>query len=148
MRVFIAGVMQGDRQDLLLDDQNYRVQITQALRTHLPQVEIIDPWAANPDGVHYEEERARHTFLTMTQKAGEADLLIAYLPKPSMGTAMEMWQAYQAGVYIVAVTPFCHNWAVRFTANEILPDLESLLLAIGNGRIPPNSSFDAPPNKD
>ncbi|MDV7392209.1 hypothetical protein RZS08_12675, partial [Arthrospira platensis SPKY1] len=51
------------------------------------------------------------------------------------GTAMEMWQAYQAHAYIIAVTPFVHHWAVRFTANEILPDLESLLAAIADGRI-------------
>ena len=62
--------------------------------------------------------------------------MIAYLPKMSMGTAMEMWEAYNAGIYIVAVTPYVHHWAIRFTANEILPDLETLLVVIENGRLP------------
>jgi hypothetical protein len=136
MHVFIAGVMQGIRSDDQIDDQSYRERITAALQQHAPEVEITDPWALNPNSVAYDDETARHTFLTMTRKTREANLLIAYLPKPSMGTAMEMWEAYNAGLYIIAVTPYVHHWAVRFTANEILPDLETLLAEIENGRIP------------
>ena len=80
-----------------------------------------------------DERKARRTFLDMTALAGTADLLIAYLPTVSMGTAMEMWQAYQSDTYIVAVTPHVHHWAIRFTADEILPDLDTLLARIENG---------------
>jgi len=135
MHIFIAGVMQGGRHDDQLDNQTYRVRITEALRAHLPGVTITDPWAMHPNSVNYDEETARRTFLSLTKQAGKVDLLIAFLPVPSMGTAMEMWEAYQAGVYIIAVTPFVHHWAVRFTANEILPDLEHLLAYIKNGRL-------------
>ena len=134
LRVFIAGVMQANRQDTQIESQNYRVKISQQLRQHVPNVQLIDPWAENPNSIHYSDEQARHTFLTMTNKASEADLLIAYLPLPSMGTAMEMWQAYQGNTYIIAITPFVHHWAVRFTANHILPDLESLFGWMENGR--------------
>ena len=135
MRVFIAGVMQGMRQDEQIGDQSYRVRISQALEKHIPSVHITDPWALNPNSVSYDAEQAQSTFLTMTREAGRADLLLAYLPVPSMGTAMEMWQAYQAQTYIIAITPLIYHWAVRFTANEILPDLDSLLEDIENGRI-------------
>jgi hypothetical protein len=70
----------------------------------------------------------------MTRRAAEVDVLIAYLPTLSMGTAMEMWQAAEAGVYIVAITPYQHHWAVKFTADELLPDLDSLMVALANGR--------------
>jgi hypothetical protein len=136
MHVFIAGIMQGIRTDNQIDSQSYRLRITEALQKHIPQVQITDPWAANPNSVAYDEVLARHTFLTNTRKVKEADILIAYLPQPSMGTAMEMWEAYNAGLYIIAVTPYVHHWAVRFTANEILPDLETLLAEIENGRFP------------
>ncbi len=135
MRVFIAGVMQGKRLDDRIDAQDYRLRIGAALRDYIPDAEITDPWALNPHSVNYDEQRARHTFLSMTRKASDADLLIAYLPTVSMGTAMEMWQAFQAGTYIIAVTPHIHHWAIRFTANEILPDLDTLLADIENGRI-------------
>jgi hypothetical protein len=146
MRVFIAGVMQGTRTDHLIDDQDYRQRIAAALAASVPGVAITDPWALNPDSVNYEAEQARHTFLTMTAAAAEADVLIAYLPKPSMGTAMEMWSAFQAGRYIIAVTPLLHHWAIRFTANEIFPDLESLLAYIESGRF--TALFDTAPPAD
>jgi hypothetical protein len=136
VHVFIAGVMQGVRQDDQIDDQFYRMRIGQALQQHIPEVRITDPWALNPNSLNYDADQARHTFLTMTKEAGRADLLIAYLPVPSMGTAMEMWEAYQSQTYIIAVTPLIHHWAVRFTADEIVPDLDSLLREIENGRIP------------
>jgi sulfur carrier protein ThiS len=134
LRVFLAGVMQANRHDTLLESQDYRLKLSEVLRRHIPNVQLIDPWADNPGSLEYDDERARHTFLTMTARASEADLLIAYLPLPSMGTAMEMWQAYQANTYIIAVTPFVHHWAIRFTANQILPDLDSLVAWLENGR--------------
>ena len=133
MHVFIAGVMQGSRLDDQADDQSYRVQIAEALQTHLPDAHISDPWALNPGSVYFDESKARQTFMDMTALAGTADLLIAYLPTVSMGTAMEMWQAYQTGTYIVAVTPHKHQWAIRFTADEIVPDLDSLFAKIEDG---------------
>jgi hypothetical protein len=72
--------------------------------------------------------------LSVNKIACEADLLIAYLPLPSMGTAMEMWQAYQHNTYIIAITPYVHHWAIRFTSNDILPDLQSLFGWMENGR--------------
>jgi hypothetical protein len=136
MHVFIAGVMQGIRHDDQIDDQHDRVHIGEALNQHIPGIRITDPWALNPNSVNYDPDQARQTFLTMTKEAGRADLLIAYLPVPSMGTAMEMWEAFQAQTYIIAVTPLIHHWAVRFTANEIIPDLDGLMMDIENGRIP------------
>jgi len=135
LRVFLAGVMQGTRRDHLIDDQHYRLRLTALLQELLPGVEIIDPWALNPGSIHYDDGQARHTFLTMTRRAAEADLLVAYLPRPSMGTAMEMWQAHEAGVAIVAITPFVHHWAVRHTAREIVPDLESFEGFVRDGRL-------------
>ena len=136
MKVFIGGVMQGSRQDDQIDSQVYRVRIAEAFQQYAPEISVIDPWALNPNSVNYEDGLARDTFLSMTRKVKEADLMIAYLPQVSMGTAMEMWEAYNAGIYIVAVTPYLHHWAVRFTASEILPDLDALLTEIENGRLP------------
>ena len=133
MHVFIAGVMQGVRLDDQMDDQNYRVRISETLKKYVPGVQITDPWALNPGSVNYDADQARRTFLEMTVLAGEADLLIAYLPTISMGTAMEMWQAFQSGTYIVAITPYVHHWAIRFTADEVAPDLESVLEKIQDG---------------
>ena len=136
MKVFIGGIMQGQRGDDQIDSQLYRVQITEAFQKCAPEIGLIDPWALNPNSVNYDEDTARNTFHTMTRKVQEADLMIAYLPRMSMGTAMEMWEAFNAGIYIVAVSPYIHHWAIRFTANEILPDMKTLIADIENGRLP------------
>ena len=136
MHVFLAGVMQGSRQDHLIDSQNYRVRIAQALEAHLPDVKITDPWSLNPESVDYNLAQARQTFESMTSQAAEADVLIAYLPEASMGTAIEMWTAFNAGTTIIAVTPLQHNWVVRLTADTVLPDLDTLLSTIETGRFP------------
>lgn len=138
MHVFIAGVMQGSRLDDQIDSQNYRPRIIEALEAFFPLTQVTDPWALHPDSVAYDVERMRATFFANTSLAGEADLLIAYLPHASMGTAIEMWTAYHNNAYIVAVTPMAHNWVVRITADEVLPDLESLLAHIQSGKLAEN----------
>ena len=133
MHVFIAGIMQGSRHDHLIDSQDYRDRISKALQAQVPGVKISDPFALHPGSVDYGPELVRETFESLTSLAGEADVLIAFLPKASMGTAIEMWTAYHAGKYIIAVTPLEHNWVIKVTADEILPDLDSLLERIENG---------------
>jgi nucleoside 2-deoxyribosyltransferase len=135
VHIFLAGIMQGSRLDPEVNDQDYRSRISAALQRCLPDVSIIDPFALNPDSVIYDLDRARQTFEDNTSLAAEADILIAYLPEASMGTAIEMWTAYHAGKHIIAVTPMAHNWVVRLTASQVLPDLESLLEAIESGRL-------------
>jgi hypothetical protein len=135
MHIFLAGIMQGSRPDHLIDSQDYRLLITEAIQRHVPDATITDPWAMHPDSINYEPETAREVFHTLTAAAAQADVLIAFLPQASMGTAMEMWTAYQARKHIIVVTPLVHQWAIRFTANEILPDLEALLDYIASGRL-------------
>ena len=133
-QVFIAGIMQASRNDRYIEAQDYRWQITAVLQNHIPDVKVIDPFAANPNSVDYDDKRAEFTFISNTRKASNVDFLIAYLPVASLGTAMEMWQAYEAGVTIVTVSPLEHHWAIKYTSEEIFPDIKSLSLAIGNGR--------------
>ena len=134
MKIFISGVMQGQRLDNQIGSQSYRTRITEALQTHLPSAEVLDPWAMNPNSVDYDDEQARNTFHDLVHLAGTADLLLAYIPHMSMGSAMEMWEANQAGVYTITVTPHKHHWAIKYTSDEVLPDLEALLAMIENGR--------------
>jgi len=135
MHIFIAGVMQGSRLDDQRHDQDYRKQIIEALDEHVPDARITDPWSLEPESTSYDATRLREAFLKNTVLAGEADLLIAYLPHASMGTAIELWTAYHNRAYIVAVTPMTHNWVVQITADEVLPDLDSLLEYIQSGRL-------------
>jgi hypothetical protein len=133
LKVFIAGIMQGSRLDRYIDDQDYRRVITQAILKRCPGAEIVDPNELHPDGVHYDDELAKATLLEMADLAGRADLVVAYAPEASMGTAIEMWQAFQAGVPVVTISPMAANWVVKHLSSAILPDLDAFRLWVAAG---------------
>jgi len=135
MKVFIAGIMQGSRLDSLIDSQDYRRTIAQAVLQRFPAAEILDPNEIHPDGVSYGDEQAKSTLLAMANLAAQADLVVAYVPSASMGTAIEMWQAFQAGTPLVTISPMAANWVVRFLSDAVLPDLDSFGRWVSEGKL-------------
>jgi hypothetical protein len=125
MRVFIAGVMQGSRLDDRVTDQAYRATISRLLEEHVPGVRIVDPWTLHPESESYGVERARKTFLEMSEVAGRADVLVAYLPEASMGTAIEMWEAHRNGAQVLTISPMAANWVVKLLSSRVFPSLEA-----------------------
>jgi hypothetical protein len=112
--------------------QHYRQVITRVLQAYLDRVKVIDPWALHPGSEGYDDDRARETFMGMTALAGQVDLLVAYIPEASMGTAIEMWEAYRAGVPIVSVSPMTENWVIKLLSNCVLPDLPTFEELVAN----------------
>ncbi|NIO39681.1 MAG: hypothetical protein GTO41_05480 [Burkholderiales bacterium] len=137
MRVFIAGVMQGSRIDDKVSDQRYRETVARILRENLGDVDIIDPWALHPNSESYSLERARETFFSMNALAAQADAVVAYLPEASMGTAVEMWQAYSGGVKVYCISPMTQNWVVKLLSSRIFPTLEAFESFARNGGLAP-----------
>jgi hypothetical protein len=133
MRLFIAGIMQGSLPTLDIHCQNYRTDIHEAIRSRYPEAQIIDPRLLHPESPSYDDERGRHTMLQMMKEAGECDLLIAYLPEASMGTALEMWQAYERKVPILTITPMVDNWVVKFLSAKIFSDLNEFAEFVAAG---------------
>jgi hypothetical protein len=133
MRIFIAGVMQGSRADHRVGAQHYRQVITQLLQDNLGEIEILDPWALHPNSERYDSELARETFMGMSALAGQVDLLVAYLPEASMGTAIEMWEAHRNGVPILTISPMKANWVVKLLSSQVFPTLESFKAYVTRG---------------
>ncbi len=63
----------------------------------------------------------------------EIDVLLAFVPEASMGTAIEMWEAYQHGAAVITVSPLKHNWAVKFLSHAIYDDLGEFEAAVESG---------------
>jgi hypothetical protein len=133
VKVFIGGIMQGSRLDRFIDAQDYRRVIAEAILMHHPDVEVVDPNELHPDGVDYDDQQAKATLLELFDRAGQADLLVAYAPRASMGTAIEIWQAFQAGAPVISISPMTANWVVRHLSAVVLPDLEAFRSWIANG---------------
>jgi hypothetical protein len=133
MQIFIGGIMQGSRRDRYIDDQDYRRRITELVLEVHPDVEVLDPNEIHPNGVDYDDLQAKETLLSLFALASKADVLIAYAPQASMGTAIEIWQAYQAGAPVVTISPMDGNWVIRHLSAAVLPDLDAFRLWLADG---------------
>jgi hypothetical protein len=133
MKVFLAGIMQGSILGGEIHDQGYRNQIRSLVRNCLPGAEIVDPLELHPNSPSYDDERGRETFFGLCEMAGRVDLLIAYLPEASMGTAVEMWQAYRHGVPVISLSSMVQNWVVRFLSDRVCYSLEELEMVLRQG---------------
>ena len=110
MRVFIGGIMQGSIQRMAVHDQDYRERIAAIVHRYHPEVEIVDPARLYPNSVEYPRTQAVETFLDSLERAAEADVMVAYLPEASMGTALEIWHAHSAGKPVFVISPMANNW--------------------------------------
>ncbi|MGB3906730.1 MAG: hypothetical protein WBB22_17630 [Anaerolineae bacterium] len=124
LRFFIAGIMQGSRQDDDICGQDYRTTIREIILGQYAEAEVICPFELYPESPHYGPEEGKRTFLDLANRAKKADFLIAYLPEASMGTAIEMWQAYGAGAQILSISPMAENWVVKFLSDQVFATVE------------------------
>ncbi|MBC8873221.1 MAG: hypothetical protein H8E44_27620 [Planctomycetes bacterium] len=136
MKIFLAGIMQGShRDDQVLHDQGYRGRLTQLLSENLPNADVYDPLANHSDSINYDDETGRDVFFRHNRMCGQVDLVVAFAPEASMGTAIEMWEAYRNGRAVIAISPLAHNWTVKFCSHEIYPNLESFEAALVSGQL-------------
>jgi hypothetical protein len=133
MRIFVAGIMQGSHLAATIHHQGYRDAIKQLLARHFAGAEIYDPLADHADSLSYDDEKGRAVFLHHCRLCREVDVLVAFVPEASMGTAIEMWEAYQHGTAVIAVSPMRHNWAVKFLSHALVADLEELEAQLTRG---------------
>ena len=133
MRVFIGGIMQGSLRENTISGQDYRRAIGACLRQALPGVEIIDPLELHPNSIGYADEDARQTLIVLAQEAGRADVMIAYVPEASMGTALEMWEAYHNRRPIFTISPLVHNWVVKGLSTHVFLSLDEFYVFVSSG---------------
>ncbi|MCX7934205.1 MAG: hypothetical protein N3A66_02980 [Planctomycetota bacterium] len=132
--IFLAGIIQGSLANGI-HAQDYRAELTALLKAYLPQAEIYDPFQEHPNSLRYDESRGRQVFFDLMARAGQADVLIAFVPEASMGTAIELWNAYRAGALVICISPLRDNWVVRFLADILLPDLAAFRAFVATGRL-------------
>lgn len=135
MRFFVAGIMQGSHIEARVHTQDYRQRITDLIQTHFPQAEVYDPRAKHKKSLGYGDEDGRSVFFGHNRMCREIDVLIAFVPEASMGTAIEMWEAYQHGAAVISISQLRHNWAVKFLSHALYADLPAFETAIRSGEV-------------
>ena len=121
MRIFLAGIMQGSHAGRLVHDQDYRRHIKAAAGGTFPGRRSLRPPGRPHKSLDYDETTGRRVFFHHNRMCREVDVLLAFVPEASMGTAIEMWEAHQHGAAVVTISPLKHNWAVKFLSHEMYP---------------------------
>lgn len=134
MKFFLAGIMQGSKLGKGLHSQDYRTFLKQLLEANLDGAEVYDPFAEHHDSITYTDDVGKPVFLRHNYMCREMDVIVAFVPEASMGTAIEMWEGWQHGAVVIAVSPLTTNWAVRFLSHYIYPSLEALESDIRSGQ--------------
>ena len=126
MRGFLAGIMQGSHVAALVHDQNYRAGLRDVVQRRWPEAEVYDPHAGHANSVGYSLERAREVFDGHVAMCREFDLVIAFVPEASIGTAIELWEACRSGRAVSTITPVVPNRAVPLTSLGLSPAREAI----------------------
>ncbi|MFZ1946439.1 MAG: hypothetical protein WAW06_02730 [bacterium] len=135
MKVFICGIIQGSISEFAVHEQSYRTRLRSAIEAHLPGAVVYCPVSLHPESLVYDDRKAFAVLEESAEAARKSDLLVAYLPEASMGSAVEMWEARRAGVKIVAITPMEHNWVVRYAADLVVRTIEEFELLLADGSV-------------
>ncbi|MFP3936942.1 MAG: hypothetical protein ACLFVW_01280 [Phycisphaerae bacterium] len=125
MEVFLAGIIQGSLKAAAIHSQDWREPVRDVLSRYLGDARVYCHYSRHPDSISYDLPEIHRTLREGLDRAGECDLLIAYLPSASMGTALEMYVASVAGAAVVTITPMSANWVVRAYSDVVLEDVES-----------------------
>ncbi len=124
MKIYIAGVMQGSKKGHGIQGQSYRQIIQDAVKVNHPDTDFFDPYIIFPNSVEFDDQRSKQALFAMAEEAGSSDILIAYLPEASMGTALEMMRAYDNGKTIISISPMEKNWLILAVSTKIFPSLD------------------------
>lgn len=135
MRFFLAGIMQGSHFAAVLHNQDYREHLKKLLAETFPEADVYDPLADHGSSLEYDDAEGKRVFFHHNHLCREIDVLVAFVPEASMGTAIEMWEAFQHGGVVLTISPLAHNWAVRFLSHEVFADYESFESAVRDGSI-------------
>ena len=136
MRFFLAGIMQGSHEGTELHQQDYRSRLAEWIIANVPEADVYDPLSGHPESVAYSEEDGRRVFYAHNRLCREVDVVIAFVPEASMGTAIEMWEAHEHGrAAVLTISPLEHNWAVRFCSHAVYADLDAFENAFRDGQV-------------
>jgi hypothetical protein len=137
MRVFMCGIIQGSHTGRGIHAQTYRKRLAEMITRHYPHVEVYCPVDLHPESPSYDDSRAFEVFEESLEAVRKSDLLIAYVPEASMGSAIEMWEAHRAGIKVLTISTLAHNWVIKYVSDRIIPSLEEMERLLASGALAP-----------
>jgi hypothetical protein len=65
--------------------------------------------------------------------AAQCDVLVAYLPGASMGTAIEMHEAARNGAVVLTISHMASNWVIRAYSDRVFADVDEFSSFLKSG---------------
>lgn len=86
---------------------------------------VDDPFdlCGQPDKLT-DTEQIRKIFETNVERARQSDVVVAYIPSASMGTGLEIENAYKNGKIVYTVSPLTSNWVIRLYSTKVFNTIE------------------------
>lgn len=125
-KIFLAGIIQGSNKGKVLYNQSYRKRIKSILKKYLPETKIIDPVELHPKSAYYDSKKAKKVFYQSVKQCLCSDLIIAYIPEASMGTAIEMWECFKNKIPVWTISTLKENWAIKFLSKKNFHSFDEL----------------------
>ena len=114
MKVYLAGPITDCSSEEATGWRNY-------LKSRLPEITFLDPVDFGfTTGQQY--ERYLDLVPADLEAIRQCDVFVANMYRPSIGTAMELWEAHCKRKHIVVVTKMRHPW-LRYVAHEVYQDI-------------------------
>ena len=135
MRIFLAGIIQGSKVAAEVHPQDWRDAVKAVITRHLPKADLYCHFSEHPDSIAYELPEIRETFTEGNRRAAACDVLVAYLPAASMGTAIEMHEAARSGAVVLTISPMAANWVIRAYSDAIFSDLSAFEAFLAGGGV-------------
>jgi hypothetical protein len=134
-RFFIAGIIQGSKQGLDVHDQQYRQILKRILHETFPGSHILCPVENHPESITYTNEKAQAVFFNHVAKVKECHGLVVYLPEASMGSAIELWEAFREKTLKMVISPMTGNWVVRILSDRLFQNIETFETFVRSGEM-------------
>ena len=133
-RILIAGIVRGSHHGRGAHPQQYRTKIREILRRRLPDAEVYTPIESVQNTHDLAFLQSCDIFFDVVQRAARYDAVIAYLPEASLGTAIQMWEAYRNQHVVVTISPMKENHAVKALSSHVCKDLAEFRKFVSSGR--------------
>jgi len=130
---YLSGVMQGSLKDNSRVSQEYRQILKDLILRSYPDAKILCPAELFPDAPTQDEVLAKSIVPQCAEIASSTDVLVAFLPEASMGTAVELWEAYKSSRINIVISPMRHNLMLKAVSDVIVPSIEEFGKFISDG---------------
>jgi hypothetical protein len=132
-RIFLAGIIQGSINYRKIHDQDYRGRIKKIFAWHAPSHSLYCPFEKHSTSLEYSHKKGERVYRQHIEMAADSDVLLAYIPQASMGTAVEMWEAHNRGAKVITITPLTDNWTVKFLSDKVFKNLAEFEAFLAGG---------------